>query len=174
MKLHWLLVGAVALTLAASSPAGGQDVPFQPCREVACALALEWTPPAYADRRYGNAGAFEGIVLEHLLEAGYAFVRGAEAHEGALTFVLRPRMTEAMCDQVAGTETSMNCRTIGEVRIASRNVGSGLDMRSSLVVRGRCGADQMMDVNRMGEYVAAMLVREFLAGEKGPKPSSRC
>lgn len=174
MRLYWYVIGVGGVVLGIAPRASGQDAPFQPCREVACALALEWTPPAYADRRYGNAGEFEGIVFQHLLEAGYAFVRGDEAHEGALTFVLRPRMTRAMCDQLAGTETAMNCQTIGEVRISSKNVGPGLDMRSSLTVRGRCGADQMMDIKRMGEYVAATLVREFLAAGTGPKPPSGC
>ena len=168
------VAGVGSICVLVSMPVQGQEVAFEPCREQACNLVVDWTQPATNDRRYGNPADLEALVLQHLLDAGYAFARGDKVDEGAVTFTLRPRMERAMCDQMAGLDPSMNCQTIGEVRIAVHNVGPGLDMRSSLTVRGKCGADQMMTVPRMSEYVAAMIVREFLAAEKGPKPSSRC
>jgi len=167
------ITSTVALCLAVGMPTSAQETAFEPCREVACILALEWTPPPL-DRRYGNPAEFEDRLLGHLRGAGYAFVRGEASDRGALTFELRPRMVKAMCDRMAGTETAMNCQAIGEVRIAVHNVGPASNMRLSLVIRGQCGASEMMDVARMSEYVAAMIGHEFLAREKGSGPSSRC
>jgi len=173
MTSYRRITNVMALSLAVGAPTSAQEAAFEPCREMACILALEWTPPPL-DRRYGNAAEFEDRLLGHLKNAGYAFVRGEASDQGVLTFELRPRMVKAMCDRVAGTETAMNCQTIGEVRVAVLNVGPALDMRLSLVVRGQCGASEMMDVARMSEYVAAMIGHELLAREKGPRPSSRC
>ena len=130
------------------------------------------TVPDHSDVRYGNFYDFEPALRGHLLEAGYRFVSGAG--EDAITVRILPNGTSAICDAIPGTDTNRGCRTIGEVRVEILNVDPDRSIDSSLRIRGRCGADQLMDVERMSEYVAAMIDYELHRREGRERPRSRC
>lgn len=68
----------------------------------------------------------------------------------------------------------MSCQTVGEVRVEILNADPALDIKHTLRIRGRCGADELMDVERMSEYVAAMIDYELHRGEDRRRPSTRC
>ena len=180
MRASWsVLCGVVVLSTIGSAAAAQepeQEASVVPCRESACRLAMDWRSgvPTIVDRRYGNPFQFERWLLGHLQEAGYRFVAGDGAGEDAVTIRLEPEMMRAMCDRTPGTDTDMSCQTIGEVRLEILNTDPGLDLKHSVRIRGRCGADQLMDVERMSEYVAANIDYELHGREGVKRPSARC
>jgi hypothetical protein len=180
MRASWsVLFGVVALSTLGSVAAAQeaeQAASAVPCKESACRLFVDWRSgvPNNMDRRYGNPYQFERWLLGHLQEAGYRFVAGTEAGEDAVAVRLEPEMMRAVCDRTPGTNTDMSCQTIGEVRLEILNTVPELDINHSVRIRGRCGADQLMDVERMSEYVAANIDYELHGREGVRRPSARC
>jgi hypothetical protein len=75
--------------------------------------------------------------------------------------------------EAPGTNPDLSCQTIGEVRVEVLNADPGLDIRRSIRVPGKCGSDQMRDIARMSEHVAAFIDYE-LRGREGRRPSTGC
>ncbi len=166
---------AAALALAPVSVAAQEPEAPIPCLSAPCALDVDWggPPPGGMDRRYGNAFEFEERLRGHLAEAGYRLTATVAIDDGTVILRLQPEMMRAICDRVPGTGTDMSCQTIGEVRVQVHNVDEAVDFNRSFRIRGRCGADQLMDVARMSQHAAATIVYE-LAGREGDRPSTRC
>ncbi len=179
--MHGSFAGALTLALSVAfsgaTSAAAQDSTSLPCRVTVCALNVDWTPgtaPTTVDRRYGTVSELEQRVIDQLIGAGYRFERNSA--DAQLTIRIRPQLIRAMCDVMAGTNPDMSCRTFGEARIEVLDVKPGMKAPRSIRVRGQCGADQVMDVPRFSEYVAAMLDYEFrrAAGEDPRRPPTRC
>lgn len=175
MKINGQVIGVLAVLVGVGSTLGAQEAPATPCRETTCNLSVDWKDiPNVNDRRYGSPYEFERLVLQHLRAAGYSFTVGASGDADVATIRIEPRMKDAACEIISGSESGQNCETIGELRVEIVNVASELDIKGSFRIRGRCGADEMMDVKRISEYAAGMLVYELLKGQDRKKPSSRC
>lgn len=97
------------------SPAESQAPPATvPCRAQACGLVVEWGrsgTPEWHDPRYGSASEFPLRVHQTLERAGFMFIE--KLADVKLTVILRPEVTNAMCDVVAGTGSRESCHTIG-------------------------------------------------------------
>ena len=175
---HTLGMAVVMLSLGsgAQSQEPEPGVASVPCREALCTLALDWRSgvPNLMDRRYGNPYQFEHWLLGHLEDAGYRFAGGEGAGDQAVTIRVAPEMTRAMCDQMPGTDTDFSCQTIGEVRVELLNTDPELDLKHSIRIRGRCGANDFMDISRMAEYVATTIDYELHRREGRRRPSTRC
>ena len=173
-------LGMAVVMVSLGPGAQGQEpeagVASVPCRETLCTLALDWRSgvPNLIDRRYGNPYQFEHWLLGHLEDAGYSFAGPEGAGDQAVTIRVAPEMTRAMCDQMPGTDTDYSCQTIGEVRVELLNTDPALDLKRSLRIRGRCGANDFMDISRMAEYVAATIDYELHRREGRRRPSTRC
>ena len=176
LQMLGMLAVLVGMGSAVAAQAQEQEAPSPPCRDTVCKLAIEWRRgvPNVIDQRYGNPYQFEGLLQWHLQEAGYSFVSGDGAREDVVTIRVQPEMTRAMCDRTPGTNTDESCQTVGEVRVEILNTDPELDIRNSLLIRGRCGADQLMDVERMSEFVAATIDYELHSRKDRRRPSSRC
>lgn len=177
MRVSIQVLGMMALLHAWVTTAVAQEAAEDAglCRETACAVVVDWQGgvPNVIDRRYGNPYRFEARLRTELEGVGLRLLPAGSAPGDAVHIVARPSMARAMCDRTPGTNTDMSCQTVGEVRVEVLNADPELDIRRSMRIRGRCGADEMMDVARMSEHVAASIDYE-LRGREGRRPSTKC
>ena len=171
-----VFIGCLMLGLTATSEAAAQQVESTPCRAEVCGLVVDWggPTPSTADRRYGSADTFETHLRSRLRDAGYQFATATLEGGGAVTLRVAPRLTRAMCDATPGTNTDYRCQTIGVVTVEIHNLSVDSEIEDRLRVRGDCGADQLMGIERMAEYLTAMLDFELHAREGRDRPRARC
>ena len=140
----------------------------------ACAQNGEWVQggtPDWNDRRYGPASEFPGRVYQYLSQAGYQFTD--KPVDVKLTIYLKPEVTNAMCDVVAGTGSTESCRTIGRARVEFRG-DSLAKWPKDFRVTNRCGNGELMTIARFGQYTAEMLHRVLSPDSERARPSLRC
>jgi hypothetical protein len=144
-----------------------------PCQEQACGYLVEWqgSPPTDNNRRFGAAGDLDTRVLQYLSLAGYLLDRGVSA-EG-LTIRLRPRTMTTICDFMSGTD-NRSCQAIDDVRIDFLGSDPEFPTPGALLVRNRCGSDQVMDVEGLAVYVAARLRHTLMGGPPEQAPAPVC
>lgn len=144
-----------------------------PCQEQACGYLVDWqgSPPTDTNRRFGAAGDLDARVLQYLSLAGYQITRGLNA--SGFTIRMRPRTMTAICDFMSGTD-NQSCRAIDEVRIDFIGSNSEVPIPGALLVRNRCGSDELMDVEALAVYVAARLRHALMGGPQGQEPSPGC
>ena len=166
---------ALVVSAADHLSAQQQDSAAVPCQQQTCGLSVEWRGPvpAFADRRYGAPTSFETVLRARLVEAGYRFAP-ALLDADATNLRLVPEMTRAICDQTPGTGTDRSCQTIGSVNVEIRNVDPSLEINDVLRIRANCGADQLMEIVVMAEYVAATIDYELHQREGRERPRTRC
>lgn len=176
MEINRRVVVVLAVLLGMGSALSAQEEMSAPCRESVCQLEVMWRDgaPVVIDGRYGNAADFERHLREAFTEAGYFFAIRSTEESDVMTVRVRPEIKEAMCDRTAGYNTDMGCQTVGELRVEIVNIDAGSDIKNSFRIRGRCGADQMMTVARMGEYSARVIIYELLKGQDRDRPRSKC
>lgn len=176
MTSRSVVVGGLILCLTGASEAVAQQLETVPCRAAICGLVVDWggPTPSTTDRRYGSPSTFETQLRIRLDEAGYRFATARSEVEGALNVTVRPELTRAMCDTTAGTNTDFSCQTIGSVSIEILNLSDESEIAARVRVRGNCGADQLMVIARMAQYVSAMMDYELHAREGRDRPRSSC
>ena len=170
-------VGSLILWLTITSEATAQQqLDPTPCRAAACGLVVDWRgpTPSTPDRRYGSPATFETHLRSRLREAGYQFATATLDVEGAVNIQVLPELARAMCDATPGTNTDYRCQTIGVVNVEIRNLGDDSEIEDRLRVRGNCGADELMGIERMAEYLSALLDYELHARENRDRPRARC
>jgi hypothetical protein len=149
--------GARAATLAVEeATAELPPEPGRPCRGQPCGFLVEWQgrPPNGPNRRFGDAGQLENLVLGHLVGAGYRLERGPQS--GGLTLRLRPRTGVGLCDFMSGTDNT-GCLVIDNVRVDFLGEYPGYGTPEGFLVRNRCGADGAMAVDGVAAIVALRL-----------------
>src|ERR1019366_5903961 len=121
MRLLALRTFACALVVALPAPSAlaAQAAPAAPvaCRDSTCRLLFDWgggqTSSSFpSDRRYGSGDDFESQGRSVLASKGFRMSDAMVA--GEIVITLRPRMKNAMCDTMSGTNTDMSCQTIDD------------------------------------------------------------
>jgi len=127
-----------------------------PCRAQPCGFVVDWagTEPSASNRRFGTARDLEYRVSERLVSEGYQLTSGIISD--GLTLRLRGRTKRARCDFISGTDTG-TCIAIDQVRVDFLGTHPGFDTSDAFIVRNRCGADGVMDVNGVASLVALRL-----------------
>ena len=163
-RVEALLVGPTDEPASAVATTG-------PCQEQACGYLVEWqgSPPTDTNRRFGAAGDLDARVLQSLALAGFQLNRGLSA-EG-LTMRLRPRTMTTICDFMSGTD-NQRCEAIDDVRIDFLGTHPEFPTPGTVLVRNRCGSDEMMDVERLAVFVTARIRHALTGGlpEQAPAP----
>ncbi len=163
-RVEALLTGPTDETAAAATG---------PCQERACGYVVEWqgSPPNDHNRRFGAAGDLDARVLQYLSLAGYQLNRGLSAD--GLTIRLRPRTMTSICDFMSGTD-NQRCQAIDDVRIDFLGSEPDLPTPGTLLVRNRCGSDQVMDVEGLAVYVTARLRHALMGARSDQAPAPVC
>lgn len=181
MRISPTLLSASCMIVFAVCPGAAQDEVPQPvaCRDLPCMVMVDWTREGgensqVPDRRYGNAVQLEARVKARLRELGYT--DNGSSSPQVLQILLVPSVGRAMCDEMAGTATDMSCRAITDIQArleGPENLREGVDLPSR--IRNRCSSDRMMPVDRLGVYVADMIVYALEGKAKGERrPVARC
>jgi hypothetical protein len=165
-RVEELLVGPTDQPAAAEEATGL-------CQEQACGYVVEWqgSPPTDINRRFGAAGDLDARVLQYLSLGGFVLDRGLSA-EG-LTIRLRPRTVTTICDFMSGTD-NRSCQAIDDVRIDFLGTHPEFPTPGALLVRNRCGSDQVMDVEGLAVYVAARLRHALTGAPPDQEPAPVC
>jgi hypothetical protein len=146
---------------------------------VPCIVTVDWTREGgvsnqVPDRRYGNAAQLEAQVKARLAELG--FPDNGSSSPQVLQILLVPSVGRAMCDELAGTSTDMSCRAITDVQArleGPEQLREDIDLPSR--IRNRCSSDRVMPVDRLGVFVADMIVYALEGRAKGERrPVARC
>jgi hypothetical protein len=173
--------GCAVLALFMFAPeALAQDAPANPggpCRDGSCKVIYDWGAGATAasygsDRRYGAAADIEPLLKQYLGERGLRIVESGEA----MLLTVRISITNAMCDQMAGTSTDMSCRTINELIIQFSSNDAAVKAPGTMRVSNRCGAgDTKMTIAQMARYAADFVAYGVAQDKKGMKRAvARC
>jgi hypothetical protein len=178
-ELGILALGALFFALPACSAAQDTSaVAVTPCKAATCRLVWDWgsgnTAASFPhDRRYGPASDLEVYVPQYMGEMGFKL--STAAGEG-MTMTLRPRMRNAMCDQMAGTGTSYDCRTVQEMQVQFSNAPAGTKLPSAQRITNRCGAgDTFMTIKDFARYAADMMAYQLTPErERGKRPVTKC
>jgi hypothetical protein len=179
----YLVLASIPTAIAAQEPAQTQAR----CRDLPCAVVVDWTKEGGVgnqspDRRYGNPAQLEERVKARLTERG--FQRYGSTDDADLRIVLVPQVRPAMCDELQGTAAGVDtrgfrntdCKAIAEVEARLQGpdgVTRGIEIPNR--IRNRCTSDQMMAVDKLGEFVADWIVYAVEGKSKGEKrPVARC
>lgn len=143
------------------------------CQAVACGYLVEWrgSLPTGTNGRFGAAGDLDARVLEWLSLSGYQLTRGRNA-EG-LTVRLRPRTTTTVCDFLSGTD-NRGCQAINDVRVDFLGADPERGTPDGLLVRNRCGSDEIMDVGGISAFVAARIQHLLARAPADQMPGPSC
>lgn len=167
-------IGLLA-TAGGQTAARAQEPASSLCRSVACTLHIDWGSqgtPSFVDRRYGAPGTFEEHVMKGLTAAGYRF--SPAAADSMLRIRLRPRITRAVCDLIPGTNPDQSCQAIGDVTADFLTPEKIDGIPGNLRIRNRCGNNQLMTIERFGQYVAGMLDYTLARDKDRKRPTPRC
>ena len=177
MPLRSIMVAIVGLGLSLPAAQAQEQQPLATlCKIESCSIQVEWGvsgPPLTTDRRYGPIAEYLQRVVAGLATAGHAFV-GEKQDKDVLTFRMRPRVVQAMCDEMSGTSTDMSCQMIGETEVEVHNPDASIKLPGTIRIRNRCADNRLMDITKFSEYSASMLAYELSRDPKRKRPTARC
>jgi hypothetical protein len=147
------------------------------CKTSTCQVVWDWGGSSAAahgqDQRYGPASDLEVLIPQYLRDLGLKLSTSAGF---SMTLTFRPRIRNAMCDVMAGTGTSMNCKTVQDLAVQFASTDSAVKAPASSRINNRCAAgDKFMTIREFSRF-AADLIAYNLTDEKtrGRRPSSKC
>ena len=166
---------AIVLALFAPPPAlSAQETPAPLartglCRESACRIVYDWgggqsSSSLPTDRRYGTPSDLETILKSALTERGFLLRTDGD---DAQRITIRVSMTSAMCDEMPGTNTQRDCKTISDLFVQFGATATNPKPPNAMIVRNRCGADRLMNIAQMARYTADFLAYELAPDKKG-------
>jgi len=177
MPLRSIMIVVAGLSLSvAAAQAQEQQLPTTLCKTESCSIQVEWGvsgPPLTTDRKYGPIAEYLQRVVAGLATAGHAFI-GEKQDKDVLTFKLRPRVVQAMCDEMSGTATDMSCQMISETEVEVRNPDPNVKLPGTIRIRNRCADNRLMDITKFSEYSAGMIAYELSRDPKKKRPTARC
>jgi hypothetical protein len=114
---------AIVLALFARPAAlSAQETPAPPapaglCRASACRIVYDWgggqsSSSLPTDRRYGTPSDLETMLKSALTERGFRLLTDGD---DAQRITIRVSMTSAICDEMPGTNTQRDCKTISDL-----------------------------------------------------------
>ena len=163
---------AVLTVVGAEQPVTGADEGLH-CQGAPCLLWVDWDGPEpdVFNLRFGAPGALAARTMDHLGSAGFQ-LGGGPAEE---RFMIRlvPRLTTALCDFMAGTD-SARCEAIRELRVEFRGRYGELATPASFTVLNRCGSDGVLHVDGLGAFVAARILHALYRPSEPAPPTPRC
>jgi hypothetical protein len=168
-------VAGIGISVAAAH-AQEQQPPATLCKTETCSIQVEWGvsgPPLTTDRKYGPIAEYLPRIVASLETAGHRFA-GEKQDKDVLTLKLRPKVVEAMCDEMSGTSTDMSCQMIGETEIEVHNPDPNTKLPGTIRVRNRCADNRMMDIAKFSEYSAGLIAYELSRDPKRKRPTARC
>jgi len=174
-----IAASGAAASRAAALTVDGPESPDLPeggalhCQGQPCLVWVDWegSEPTDFNLRFGAAGALSARVLESLGSTG--FQPGGGLGNPRYTIRLVPRLTSTLCDFMAGTD-SAQCQAIGRVQVEFRGTYGDLPNPAGFTVLNRCGSDGVMDVDKMGAYVAARLLHALYRPSEPAPPTPGC
>jgi hypothetical protein len=167
-----LAVVLALFALPAALAAQDTPAPLAPsglCRESACRIVYDWgsgqSESLYpTDRRYGTPSDLETMLKTALSERGFRFVASGD---DAQRITIRVSMTSAICDEMPGTNTKRDCKTISDLFVQFGATAMNPKPPNAMMIRNRCGADRMMNIAQMARYSADVLSYELAPDKKG-------
>jgi hypothetical protein len=168
------VLAIVLVPFARSAALSAQEIPTTTaplglCRESACRIVYDWgggqsTSSYPSDRRYGTPSDLETMLKSALTERGF---RLRTDGDDAQRITIRVSMTSAICDEMPGTNTQRDCKTISDLFVQFAATATNPKPPNALMIRNRCGADRMMNIAQMARYTADFFAYELAPDKKG-------
>lgn len=162
MTTHSRAVALVVAGLVFGPRLRAQSATPAACRDVVCAIVLDWGPGKTSasyppDRRHGSGDDFEQRFAAALRERGYRIT--ADPSGAALTLTVRPVMrSRVACDRVTGLNPDLTCTAMSDVALNFAAADAAMKAPAAIRVINRCGAtDTYMTHRAFAEYAAATL-----------------
>jgi hypothetical protein len=173
-SVAWSALAIVLALFALPAALSAQETPaplstIGLCRESACRIVYDWgggqsTSSYPSDRRYGTPSDLETMLKSALTERGF---RLRTDGDDAQRITIRVSMTSAICDEMPGTNTQRDCKTISDLMVQFAATATNPKPPNAMMIRNRCGADRLMNIAQMAHYAADFLAYELAPDKKG-------